>query len=554
MRKENIRFLKVFGAGALLVCVTLLCKVLSLRVADPFLNKGFVYLRDCIFIGLFCFWGFSVKKRIMQIQVRRFLLAVAALMLFWFMVREFKFRFVMSAEADRYLWYLYYVPLLLVPILALSISLSLGKGESYRLPRWIYLIYVPTLALIFLVLTNDLHQFAFRFTDPAHRDEWHYVYGWLYYLVSAWIYGCSLLSLLLMLTKLRSPRGKRILWMPFVPIAVALIYGVLYAIQNEFVHHLFGDISAVFCLVFIAFFEICIRCSLIHSNSRYADLFYASEGISAQITDNDYTLCYRASDAGHIDEAQMRLAESGPIVLEDKQRLCNNPIAGGHAIWTEDISALLAAREMLESRGEELAERNALLQLEYEKEREHKRIEEQNRLYDLLQSKTQTQLDTIETLIGLYKTTDEQAQKQRILAKIIVLGSFIKRRKNFVLTADEAPVMPESVLSGALGESYRSLRLIGIQGAFLVQFDEAYQDAQTLIAFYDFFEYILESVMDQAQFINVVAGDVGVQKRIRISVDVLKDLAVQERFPGARCVQEDDGSIYLFTAEGGVGS
>ena len=228
--------------------------------------------------------------------------------------------------------------------------------------------------------------------------------------------------------------------------------------------------------------------------------------------------------------------------------------AGGHAIWTEDISALLAAREMLESRGEELAERNALLQLEYEKEREHKRIEEQNRLYDLLQSKTQTQLDTIETLIGLYKTTDEQAQKQRILAKIIVLGSFIKRRKNFVLTADEAPVMPESVLSGALGESYRSLRLIGIQGAFLVQFDEAYQDAQTLIAFYDFFEYILESVMDQAQFINVVAGDVGVQKRIRISVDVLKDLAVQERFPGARCVQEDDGSIYLFTAEGGVGS
>ena len=54
------------------------------------------------------------------------------------------------------------------------------------------------------------------------------------------------------------------------------------------------------------------------------------------------------------------------------------------------------------------------------------------------------------------------------MSQIAVLGSFIKRRKDMILCIDSTPTLPESKLSSALGESYRSLALMGVQGRYLV--------------------------------------------------------------------------------------
>ena len=552
MKKANAQFFKLFAIGAAFVFITLTCRALSLRMENPLWNKFFVYTRDFLFIGLFSFWGLSIRKRILHSQVRRMLLAVAVLLLFWFFVREMKFRFIISEDINRYLWYLYYIPLLFVPVLGLSVSMSLGKSEDYRLPKWMLSVYAVTVVLVLLVLTNDLHENAFVFTDPLQRDEWHYAYGWLYYAVTVWIYLCAFSAFFVMSTKLRVPQSKKVLWMPLVPIGVALLYGILYAIQNRFIHAVFNDLSAVFSLVFIAFFESCIRCNLIPSNSRYADLFYASEGISAQITDKDYRVCYRARDAQSIDPQSMRLAEDAPVILEGKKRLCNNSINGGHAIWTEDIAKLLELRETLQMRGEELGERNAFLQLEYQKEEAHKRTEEQNRLYDLLQNKTQRQLDRIEELITAYQTAKSEEEKQHLLANIIVLGAFIKRRKNFVLTADENELIPQMLLSNALAESFRALELCGVRGGFVVDCGEELQQGHKLILAYDFFEYIMEAVLEEVHFIHVFVTRVGGVLRVKVATDCSISVpALHERFAPVTALQDDDGTEYLFPLEGG---
>ena len=45
-------------------------------------------LRSLIYITLYIGWGISVSKRIIQVQVRHYLILVSCLMVFWFVIRS----------------------------------------------------------------------------------------------------------------------------------------------------------------------------------------------------------------------------------------------------------------------------------------------------------------------------------------------------------------------------------------------------------------------------------------------------------------------------------
>ena len=106
-----------------------------------FIGKGafyptfFTYLRGFIYIGLFTMWGIFVRQRVVQKQAKKYLTWVAVLLIFWMMVRSAKYFIFWQAAAIRYTWYLFYLPMIFVPMLALLIALSLGKPDDYRLPK-----------------------------------------------------------------------------------------------------------------------------------------------------------------------------------------------------------------------------------------------------------------------------------------------------------------------------------------------------------------------------------------------------------------------------------
>ena len=124
----------------------LLCAALAILAAAVFrqvgfhvnvqLNRVFNTLRAAIYIGLFAQWGFSARNRIIQPQVRRYLTAVSALMIVWMTARSIRYSLEEALWLMRHLWYLYYLPMLFIPLLAVFIALSLGKPESFRLPNW----------------------------------------------------------------------------------------------------------------------------------------------------------------------------------------------------------------------------------------------------------------------------------------------------------------------------------------------------------------------------------------------------------------------------------
>ena len=218
------------------------------------------------------------------------------------------------------------------------------------------------------------------------------------------------------------------------------------------------------------------------------------------------------------------------------------------------MSELLRVKRELEETQEELQERCALLQYEYEREKEIKVIEEQNRLYDLLQSKTQRQIDQIRLLTEAYQKAPDGAEKRRILSRITVLGSYIKRRKDMVLSLDATHVMPVSKLRGALRESFQALKNLNVSGSFLIQTKEEDCAGEILALAYDFFEAAVELSLESLRSISVRICPVKGCLRINILIDCDQSLdSLREEYPQAVILTEDDGMMLVLPLEGGSG-
>lgn len=536
-----------------LIAIAVVCRFVSRNPETPlFLNKLCNIVRTLIYEGIFATWGVYVYRRVVQVQARKIFVLLSLLMVVWVLLRAFKFYFILDQTAQRYLWYSYYIPMLLIPTLTLFVVLSIGKSEGYRLPNCAFLLLLPATILTILVLTNDIHQGVFRFPETAEVfSEADYSYSWGYFLAVIWGVFCGIASLALLFVKSRLPKKRFSLWIPIVPFAVVILYVILYALRVPFAFAVGWDLAVFECLSFTVFLESCILSGLIQSNVRYEELFRASQGLSAQITDKAYHIRYAAENAEPIDKETLEKAEAAPIIIGNKL-LHNNPIRGGRAIWTDDITELLKVRESLASTQEELKDRNAFLQYSYKREEENKIVEEQNRLYDLLQSKTQKQIDSINRLVNAYKCAESDGEKRRILSKIVVLGSFIKRRKDFVLLTDYTPMLPDAKLTNAFAESFRALGLYGMKGTFSVRTNKEYVPGEVLTKAYDFFEDVMETALDRAGSIAVRVYEVRGTLRISIAVDCRLEMKnLSKTYPGIQGDEsEEETELYLPLAGG----
>lgn len=554
MTKQSKKKIYAILIVTALIAVAVICRVVTRLCEIPVIeDKILNVVRTLIYLGLFSAWGFSVYRRVMQIQARKFLCASAILMVLWVMLRAFKFYFETSETAIRYLWYAYYLPMLFIPTLALFVALSIGKSEGYRLPKTTLLLFVPAILLAVLALTNDLHQCVFRFPENAVVfSEKDYSYAWGYILVVIWGVSCGLASLILMFVKSRLPKNRPALWIPIVPFAVVIVYVILYALRIPFAFSVGWDLAVFECLSFTVFLESCIMSGLIQSNVRYEEMFRASQGLSAQITDNMYNVRYAAENAEAIDIATLEKAETAPVIIGNKL-LHNMPIRGGRAIWTDDITELLEVKESLELTQEELKDRNDFLQYSYKREEENKIVEEQNRLYDLLQSKAQKQIDRINRLVNEYKHTASDEEKRRILSEIVVLGCFIKRRKDFVLLTDYAPMLPDAKLTNAFAESFRALGLYGVKGTFAVKTNKEYVSGDVLTKAYDFFEDVIETALDKAKYITARVYEVRGMPRISIAVDCKIDTKnLVAIYPEVQFDESEDETEFYLPLLGGA--
>lgn len=503
MQKLNLKKHRAFFCVAFAVTAAAVLRQIGFQVEAPF-NWLFSFFRSVIYIMLFAAWGISVCRRIIQPQVRRYLTAISALMVFWVTARTLRHLFAETPWALRHLWYLYYLPMLFIPLLALFVALSLGKPDNFRLPKWTALLYIPTAALLLLVLTNDLHQLVFRFPEDAVVWMNEYRYGIVYFPVVGWMVLCALTALVIMLVKCRVPNSRKVLVLPFVPVVLSVIYGALYIFQLPWLRLIAGDVTVVFCLLIAATLESCIQCCLIQSNTHYCELFDAST-VGAQITDPEYHVVLSSRAAQEVNIETLRQTQQAPVMLEGGIRLSGAPIKNGYVIWTEDVSPLIRVLNDLEEAKENLQDNKDILEEEHAVKEREAHIAEQERLYHIIQRDTAKQILLMDEMIEQAENAGSDEERRHILKKMLVIGAYLKRRSNLVFLSDKDSMLEATELELSIGESINNLETFGVTCGFISELTGLIL-SMNVIAMYDFFEEIAERSLDRMSSILVHAG------------------------------------------------
>lgn len=452
--------------------------------------------------------------------------------------------------------------MLFIPFLSVLVALSLGEPAHYRLPNWSLFCGIPVLALFLLVLTNDFHQLVFCFPENVivWTDYSNYTYGVGYIAVFFCMVLCAFVAIGIMLYKYRGPKEQQLRWTPFVPVLISVAYSILYACgvfqSGTFLGRLFGDLTVVQCLLFAATLECSLQSGLIASNTSYAQLFRASS-VGMQITDQNYNVKYASSFATPWPKEALRKTEAGEYRANESTLLKGHAIRGGHVIWQKDVSELLKVKDALEHTQEELQDRIALLREQYARDAKRYKMEEQNRLYDLVQRETQRQLKEIGELSEqLSQKANNTAEQRALLLRIVVLATYIKRRKDMVLAADRYRLLSASVLESALRESCSNLSFAGTEGNVYIPDGQPGFPMQEVLAAYEFFEDALEQALEGLTYFYVtLCSEEAGAFRLHFHFECTADLSNLSERNSAVTVEQSDNEwfvSYPLTAGGDV--
>lgn len=498
MTKSNSKKYSTILYVALAIFTAMVLRQIA-RWADAPLDWFCGMIRSAIYIELFIAWGVSLHRRIIQPQVRRYLTSISVLVVFWMTVRTIRYSLDECIWLMRYLWYLYYLPMLLIPLLAVFVALSLGKPDNFRLSKWTGLLYIPTAALLLLVLTNDLHQFVFVFPEDAIVWVNDYSYALGYFLAVGWVVSCTITALVVMLIKCRIPHSRTVLMLPFAPAVVALIYGVLCYFRVPWLKFLTGDMTVVFCLLIVAILECCIECGLIQSNTGYEELFMVSR-LGAQITNQENAVCLASANARALTEEQ-RISTKTQTVSADKSMIVKSqPIGFGHVLWQENVAELTEAIEQIEENCRDLAEHNRIRQENLKTRKKILALQEKNRVSDLLHRETAGQIDLIDRMLAQYDTETDDRKRSRLLGGAAVVGAYIKRYGNLLLISERTETADIRDLARCFDESFINLELLGVNCLHTLPSDIILA-TKDMLQVYRSFEAAVETSLSDLQYV-----------------------------------------------------
>ena len=423
-----------------------------------------------LFMILVVVWTSAVVRRAMRRGVRRAVLLIGAILLGWSLVRLLKYQLVPDTALNRALWYGYYLFQLALPLALLWLTWAVDQPEGRAAPpKWLAAPAAVNGALLILVLTNDLHNWVFRLDLSNPNWSYDYGYGPGYYLVMAVCVATALSGLVALLVKSgRVPRKNRFVF-PLALCALLGFYGTGYLLR--FPPAWTSDFTMVMGLFTLLFLETAIRAGMIPVNSKYRQLFTHSP-LAMRITDSEGRIALSS--------------QAGPPRRDDDTLLFAAPIAGGQALWQEDIGALNRLLREAQETARRQAVANTVLAGE---ERIRRAMEEEN-------ARTQLMGQLEAEIAGHTARLSEMLENAESAGGIVLLLCYIKRRCNLFFRERETPhaegghMLPADELAVYIDEL---AELAGYAGVKIITANAMAQplDMRRATLFYDFFYSIV---------------------------------------------------------------
>ena len=512
--KRNTRQLIPLIVVFALIAAAYSCRMLAkFDIGGVYVN----YIRAALYLLLFSLWGYSLDRRIIQPQTLHCLRLTAALMLVWLILRTLKYEIVTDPTTARYIWYLYYLPMLFIPLLGVYIALFLGKPQEIRLNVRTGCLAIVPAVLFMSVITNDLHQQVFAFSGgvPGGQDNSSFSHRPLYFACLVWMIACMVFSLVRLLNKSRIPGSGKKNLAPFVTGCITVLYGVLYLSGLPAVRWWFGDMNVMFCLLFAAIYESCIRCRMIQSNTGYVELFEATT-LAACIADSSGNIVLRS----HAACEDIACPEEGTQVFRpDGIRISSAPISGGYAVWQDNVRPLTELRAKLSGNKAIIKNNKEKLQEAYFIQKKLYELTEKNRIYDELEARYGKQINRIGQLLKQCEDTGP-AEVQNLLKRILLLGTYIKRGANLYFLGMEYELLPQQELRLTVDEAVRVMTVCGTECSVVYRTTKPMRSTEVMRLF-DLLKTVAEMTVNGLQSLFISVSD----SEMDLSVECTADLS-----------------------------
>ena len=492
-----------------------------------------------IYMGLLLFWFQSIRARLLPSQTKNWMIGAASLLLFYQLLRVFCYRFATEPAVMRYLIYLYFIPMTLIPTLFLMTCLRIRRGNRAAHGNEALLLAPPVL-LSLTALTNDLHFFVYRPKGPLAAfavNTGTYTHGPVFYAIYVWMI-LSLVSGLVLLFRETGSKVRKalpylsavvILWVGMLALFVRFIDGTtLPRLYNNPDIHMFGMLGVL---------EVCIRYHLIPHNAGYAD-YLAALRIPVLVTDKGLHPVYRAGTALPASREQLEAALTSPVHLTPDLKLSGQAVRGGYAFWAEDETEVHRAQDRLAEANELIESENSLIRAETEQREKDAWLQSRHRIYHETAEIMYPCQQRIGSLLDRMQPDAPDFPEQ--LAQVSVLNAYVKRKTNLLLLAAERDSLSVRTLFLALNESAGYLSLAGLRTDARPPEEDRTLPADGVIALYDAFEAAAEALMGKASSLMVSwRGDALVLAAQTSRVPDLAGLPVTMR------AREEEGILYL---------
>ena len=503
MRYKNKRTVLIYMLVFLLVSLTGM-----LYSSYPFFNN----FSRIFYGGIIVVWAMTVLRRIIEPQIKALLIENAILLLLLILFQALRFQFETGyVTVHRFMWYCYYIPICYLPFVSLKLSLRCGRSENVKISSLWDLFMLPSMILSILILSNDKHQLAFRFSDPLESGYDLYTNGPVYYITICWIALMLIATIVIVIVRFASKPVRKDSWAYYVVLVVSAYFlltdyfGVAPVVNGiQFLSPL-----ETFSIFIVCGWEACIQTCLLPSNSGYR-YFFVNSGLVARIIDNN---------------GKVRLASKGADTdwgeVKENYHILERDVWGGKLSYAEDMSAIKKSNRELKEISDRLHEENSIQEAENSLQADRVHVAVMNKLYDDIAEFSAKKIEEIE---GLLTVAEDDAGFKKNLEKACILASYIKRRGNLYLLGEEAKEYDFNDLFLSFKESLDYFSLDGT-GTLLTKENTEPLEKDTVLAAYDCLEGILEEISGKTGnlLVNLDSDIKGLKVRLMFDAYVNED-------------------------------
>ena len=508
----------------------------------PFFSTVMFCLNLALYIFLLLFWVRSVQQRLLPGRERGYMIAAALCAISVLLLRSIKYRMIdgQSVVLLRYAWYLYYVPMTLMPALFLMMCIRVDRRGKGRFDE--RLLLIPAAVIILLFLTNDLHFLAFRPTKGLfimNGGDDTYTNGPLIYVYYAFCAVTVLIGMICLTRANSRSRRFKAIALPFIfllgILGLTMLNKALSLVQKPSMFMM----PEIIAFGMIGVFESCIRNRLIQHNENYGG-FFGQMQFPAMIADERLNIVHRSAQRVNASPDQLRAAINAPVYSDEAIKLSAVGITAGCAFYTEDERELHRLNERLKEANELIAGENDLIRAENELKAKQAQVDSRNMIYARI---AESMLPYHRRALQIIDEIDkDDLDFEAEIARLNLLNAYIKRGSNLLLVEEGKKYISVNELKIAIEEFSRYLSYCGITANSTVTGDTIGRD-DALSLFTAIYE-VSATLCDDTTMLSIVIDGI----RLRMTADG----AVERELPVDIAVKES-GGLYFYSFSAGEG-